>query len=207
MSALSLTQVHEKFVAALPAMQSTIAYQFRHLPRRCRAEAVADGVAACWHCWHGLLNRGEDPSAISPTGIAANAVRYVRGGRRLGTGTSGRGNMDVFNPRARRARGYSIVSLDQGEEDGPGSSAEAWREWLAQDNRVSPAGEAAFRLDFQAWLETLPPRKRWIAELLAEGHETSIVAGLVGVSPGRVSQIRSELADSWREYQAQAVAV
>ena len=58
-----------------------------------------------------------------------------------------------------------------------------------------------------AWLGTLPPRKRQLAELLAEGHETGVVAGMVGVSSGRVSQVRHELAESWREFQAQAVAV
>ena len=59
-------------------------------------------------------------------------------------------------------------------------------------------------LDFEGWLAGLPERKRRVAELLAEGHEGVVVARLVGVAPSRVTQLRSELAASWRAFQAQA---
>ena len=49
----------------------------------------------------------------------------------------------------------------------------------------------------------VPARKREMAELLAEGHETGAVATIVGVSAGRVSQMRSELAASWRAFQGE----
>jgi hypothetical protein len=77
----------------------------------------------------------------------------------------------------------------------------AWKEWAAEDNRVTPADEACFRLEFGVWLAGLPARKREMAELLAEGHETGAVAKVVGVSAGRVSQAGSELAASWPAFQ------
>ena len=84
--------------------------------------------------------------------------------------------MDIFHPRARRLGGLTLVSLDRLGDPPPGVPADAWRQWLAEDNRVSPADEAAFRLDFAAWLAVLPPRKRQAAELLVAGHETGAVA-------------------------------
>ena len=207
MSALSLTDAHRQFEAALPAIDNTLRFQFRRLPRARRAEAIADARAACWHAWYGLLRRGKDPLAVGPTGIAFNATRYVKAGRKLGCCATGRSAIDVYDPRALRRVGLKLVSLDRKVGDELGEKSDAWREWLAEDNSVSPADEAAFRLDFQAWLEALPHKKRRIAGLLAEGHETGVVAGMVGVSPGRVSQVRLELAESWREFQGQAVAV
>ena len=94
---------------------------------------------------------------------------------------------------------------DADREPGPGS--DVWRQWLACDNRVSPADEACFKIDFEGWLAGLPERKRRVAELLAEGHEPGVVARIVGVSPGRVSQLRHELELSWGAFQGGATPV
>jgi hypothetical protein len=80
---------------------------------------------------------------------------------------------------------------------------DAWRDWLAEDNRVSPADEACFQIDFEDWLDGLPGRDRRVAELLAAGEMTGDVVWMVGVSPGRVSQLRRELAESWQEFQGE----
>jgi len=192
LSDASLTSAHHRFEAALPAIDRTLRHLFRRLPHGRRDEAIADARAAAWHAWHawrGLLVRGKDPTAVGVTGIAANAARYVKAGRRLGTGTCGRGAMDVFHGRAQRLGGYKIVGLDRAAESEPGPGSDGWREWLSCDHRVSPAEEACFRVDFAAWLESLPLRNRRIAELLTEGHEGVVVARLVGLSPGRVSQV------------------
>ena len=53
----------------------------------------------------------------------------------------------------------------------------------------------------------LPETKRQIAELLAEGHEPGLVARIVGVSPARVSQLRTELEASWQAFQGGATPV
>jgi len=202
LSGPSLTDVHRAFEAALPVMDQTIRFQFRNWPRRHRAEAVADARAAAWHAWHGLLGRGQDPLAVGVTGIASNAARYVRAGRRLGTGACGRGAMDLFDRRAQRRGGFHLVRLDRDSGDGLGVSPDPWRERLAEARHTSPADTACFRLDLAAWLGRLPEPKRKIAELLSEGYRTGEVARLVGVSPGRVSQLRVELEESWRSYQA-----
>ena len=206
LSPAGLAAAHVQFEAALPAMDRAFRFLFRRCPRHRRAEALADARAAAWHAWHGLLGRGQDPLAVGVTGIALNAARYVRAGRRLGTGSCGRGAMDLFDRRAQRRGGFHLMSLDRDSGDGLGVSPDPWREQLAEDRHVSPADVACFRLDFQSWLAGLPSRNRRVAELLAEGHPTGEVARLVGVSPGRVSQLRLELEESWKSFQADPVA-
>jgi len=200
---VSWPTVHRQFEAALPQIDNTIRFQFRTWPKRLRAEAIADAQAAAWHAWHGLLVRGKDPLAIGPTGIAFNACRYVKNGRRFGTGTAGRSGMDIYSRRAQRSRGFKLVEIEQETAEHEVQTSGGWREWIAADNRCTPADEAAFRLDFAVWLDALPPRKRRMAELLAEGHETGVVARLLGVTPGAVSQTRAWLNSSWSSFQGQ----
>src|SRR4051812_10339029 len=154
MSSLSLVAAQDAFTQTLSAVEDAVKFAFR---RRLRPqeyeEALAEARAAAWSAWHGLVKRGKDPVAVGVHGIATNAVRYVRNGRRVGNPTCGRGAMDVFHPRARARCGFKLVSLDTGDDaDAEDSTRGSWREWLAEDNRVGPADEACFRVDFGAWL-------------------------------------------------------
>jgi hypothetical protein len=162
---------------------------------------IDDALAACWHAWSGLVRRGRDPIKVGISAIAANACRYTRNGRRLGTGTVGRGAMDVYHPEARKRFGVRLISLGHHTEAALEVRPESWRQWQALSNRVTPADEAAFRLDFGRWLSELPERNRQMAELLAEGHEPGVVARMLDVTPGAVSQSRTWLESSWRTFQ------
>jgi hypothetical protein len=198
-----LLAAQQSFLAELPRFTDVIRFNTRRWPAGRRREARDDMLAACWHAWVGLARRGKDPAAVGPTGIAANAIRYVRGGRKLGCGAVGRAAIDIYDPRARRRGGSCIVGLDAADGEGGPADSEGWRQWLACDHRTSPADEAAFRIDFAAWLDRLPPRKRRLAELLAEGHGTGVVARIFGVTPGAISQMRGRLAASWGEFQGE----
>ncbi len=206
MSAASLAAARENFIYHLTAVDNAARFAFRRRRRQDREEALAEARAAAWSAWAGLLQRGKDPVEVGVHGIASNAVRYVRNGRRLGNRAAGRGAMDVYHPRAQAASGFRVVGLDRDADREPGPGSDAWKGWLACDNRSNPADEAAFRLDFAAWLESLPARKRCIAELLAEGHGTGEVARMLGVTPGAVSQARALLAANWRRFQGEAEA-
>src|SRR3954471_22538978 len=143
MSALSLAAAQEQFTATLSAVEDAVHYAFhkRLRPQEYR-EALAEARAAAWHAWAGLIRRGKDPLAVGVHGIANSAIRYVRNRRKLGCGTSGRGALDVYHPKAQARCGFKLVSLDAGADAGGGDATPgAWREWLAEDNRVSPADE------------------------------------------------------------------
>ena len=202
MSAITLSAAQQSFAATLSAVEDAVHFAFR---RRLRPQEYEEALAAAWSAWHGLVKKGKDPVAVGVHGIATNAVRYVKNRRRIGNKSCGRGAMDVFHPRAQKASDFKVISLDSGDEVDPDRPfGGGWREWLAEDNRVGPADEAAFRVDFAAWLKSLPTRNRRVAELLAEGHDGAVVARRVGLSPGRVCQLKPVLEASWREYQGQA---
>jgi len=76
-----------------------------------------------------------------------------------------------------------------------------WRELVVEDHRSGPAETAATRLDFESWLSRLSPRRRRIAESLAQGNLPMDVAVEFGMSRGRVSQLRREFEDSWKAFQ------
>jgi hypothetical protein len=208
MSALSLVAAQEQFTATLSAVEDAVKFAFRkQLRPQEYEEALAEAKAAAWSAWAGLLKRGKDPVEVGVHGIATNAVRYVKNGRKVGNRTCGRGALDVYHRKAQAASGFTLVSLDSGDEILAGSSGRSvWRERLAEDPRGTPADEACFRLDFECWLGGLPGRKRRIVELLAEGHDGVVVARTLGLTPGRVSQVRTELEANWRAFEGEAKA-
>jgi DNA-directed RNA polymerase specialized sigma24 family protein len=209
MSALTSTAwavAHQEFEAALPTLQRHFRYLLRRRWRD-RDELIAEAVACAWKAWRGLVNRGRDPIAVGVTGIAAWAARHAIKGRRIGNRGGGRHAMDIFHRRAQKLGGFRIVSYDSRPGAQLDSEPEAWREWLTHDRRVTPADAAVFRVDFASWLAALPERRRRTAELLAEGHGTLEVAGQVGVTPAAVSQARSWLERSWRNFQRESPSV
>lgn len=82
-----------------------------------------------------------------------------------------------------------------------GEEENQWQEAVVQDTRTAPVSEiVAFRCDFKDWLNDLRRRDRRITESLAPGNRTQDVAKRLQVSDGRISQLRRELADSWRTF-------
>jgi hypothetical protein len=58
----------------------------------------------------------------------------------------------------------------------------------------------SFRVNFSDWLHRLARRDRRIAESLALGNRTGEVVGWFNVTAARISQLRRELARSWRAF-------
>ena len=77
---------------------------------------------------------------------------------------------------------------------------DAWEERL-QDNTVTPPDEqAAFRIDFAAWLKTLTPRERRLIRAMALNERTKDLAKKFEVSPGRISQQRRAFCEGWKRF-------
>ena len=206
MTTASLASVHQQFEAALPAIRQSARYALRRR-RHDRDDLIAEIITCSWKAWHGLVERGRNPLVVGVTGIAAWAVRHALKGRRIGNRGGGRGAMDIFHRRAQEIGSFRVQSYDSRPATPTGSEPASWKEWLAADRRVSPADEACFRLDFEDWLSCLPARRRRTAELLSQGHGTLEVAKFVGITPAAVSQGRSWLARSWRQFQGETSSV
>jgi hypothetical protein len=207
MLAATLIAAQQQFTTHLAAVENAARFAFRRrLRRQDFEEALAETRAAAWSAWVGLLSRGKDPVQVGVHGIASNAVRYVRNGRRVGNRSGGgRGAMDVHHRRVQASHGYTFQSLDCNAQL-TGETTDPWRDWIVHDNRWTPADEAVFRLDFAAWLASLPDRRRKTAELLSLGCGTLEVARKLGITAAAVSQARNWLERSWREFQGELAA-
>ena len=185
-----------KFLAMLPRIRRQAAYHLRRLPTEERAEAVQEVVANAFVSWVRLIERGKADVAFAGP-LARFAARQYRHGRRVGSHLNGH---DVASAYCRQKNGLSLEHLDRIDE-----STGEWEELVVEDQHTGPADVAATRIDFAAWLMSLPERTRRVAETLATGEATSHVARMFGCSASRISQLRRELYLAWRLFQGEVV--
>lgn len=188
---------HARFEAMLPAIRAYAHRAFRSFGPEARDELVAETVANAFCAYQRLVDQGREAIAHAMP-LAMFAVRQVRAGRRVGGKLNVR---DVSSRHAQRIKGIIIERLDQFDPE-----KGQWREVLVENRRAGPAETAAARIDVAAWFRSLTRRDRWIAWELARGETTGATARRFKLSAGRVSQLRSQLRESWQEFQHEAVA-
>jgi hypothetical protein len=153
---------------------------------------VAEVIAKSFVAFARLVARGE-PERAHTSALARFAIAQTFSGRRVGGRLRVR---DVLSPYAQRRKRLRVTRLDEYDEE-----ARVWREIFVRDLSPSPAALAASRIDFADWLDRLPSFVRRIALSLASGETTSEAAKLFRLSPGRISQIRRWLWESWQTFQ------
>ena len=184
---------HTAFLALVPALEAHARFRFRFRRPAERDEAVADAIAHGFVVFVRLRQRGKQPTAF-PSAFAKFIVLDVSKGQ-VGSGKLNR--RDILAEPNRRRDQFTVHRLDSQTRD-----EHCWWRDAAADRRTKVADQAAFNVDFPAWLATLAAAKRKIAEFLAHGYSADATARLVGVTPGRVSQIRRELAVDWNAFHA-----
>ena len=182
---------HARFVAMLPAIRQHARISFRHLGPEAREEAVQAVVCNACCAMARLAELGKLDLAYA-TVLARYGVSQVRDGRMTGGHLNCK---DVMSSYCQARKGLTVERLDHYDHN-----EECWLEILIPDQTCTPAELAASRIDFPAWLKTLKPRDRRIAHFLALGNRTSDASRKFNVSEGRVSQLRRELAQSWKDY-------
>lgn len=185
---------HAGFLTMLPEIRRPLRFAFRYWRPEEKAEAIAECTAGAAVAYARLHELGKTSLAY-PSVLARFAAAQFRSGRRVGAQLN---INDVMSRRAQRRHGIRVTSLDCGEFN------REWKELLAESRNCTPAELAASRIDFRDWLKRLPAQKRRIAMALGTGESTKGVAQKFRVSPGRVSQLRRELADHWRDFQGDA---
>lgn len=188
---------HAEFMTLLPRIRACASFAFRRLDPEARQEAVQSVVASAMAAYVRLVQLGKADIAYAGP-LAVFAIRQYRDGRRLGCRLNVR---DVSSEYARWKKDIRLARLDRYDE-----TEGCWREILVEDKTATPADLAASRIDFPAWLRTLSRRDRKIAMKLATGESTGVVARMFGISAGRVSQLRSELRDSWKRFHGEVLA-
>jgi DNA-directed RNA polymerase specialized sigma24 family protein len=186
-----------EFLTLLPAIRNHAHLAFRNLPDADREEAVADAIALAWQAYRRLKARGKQP-ALFRIALARFAVLGVCNGRHVGRRTSSR---DVLARLAQRRRSFRVHSLES-----PATGCRDWGRDALVDGRTPVPQQAAFNLDFNAWLYNLPPLRQKVTALLAQGFATNEVASMFKVSSSRISQLRRELATDWCRFHGEPVA-
>lgn len=184
----------DDFLRLLPAIRAHLRFAFRRFPAEAHEEATQEAISNAFVAYARLVSQGRSHvAAASP--LARFAVAQVRSGRKVG----GRINVrDIASLNCRLRKAVVLERLDHWD-----ARRECWREALVEDGSCTPAELAGSRIDFEEWLKSLSSRNRAIALRLAAGEATSDVALEFGVSPGRISQLRSELHTSWNEFHQQ----
>ena len=194
-AAKSQSSWHAGFLALLPDIHRHVRFAFRRLQSDRREEAIQEALANALVAYIRLHELGKTAVAYASP-LADYAVRQVCGGRQVACPLN---SYEVLSRYAQRKRGFTVKRLQRSDE-----SEGAWKEILVEDPTCTPAELAASRLDFDDWLRRLPRHKQRVASTLASGETTSETAKKFKVTPGRVSQLRRELAESWDQFHGEA---
>ena len=184
----------QQFVEMLPEIERQLRVAFRDLTPEARVDACEDGVVHCLLNYVRLFEQGRGET-VTPSNLAWYAQLQVRRGRMAGCPLNCREPLSRY---AQLGKGIKVERLHHRD-----SSDETWINDVIDSGRTSIADLVAIKLDFVAWLNSLCSRTRRIAMDLAQGFSTSEVASKYRVSAGRISQIRRELEDAWRQFQSE----
>jgi hypothetical protein len=179
------------FLSLLPAIVAHARYAFRHLRGEARQDAVQEVIANSFVAFIALARRGK-LELVYPTVLAKYAVAQANDGRRVGNRLSIR---DVLSRYCQVNKHVTVERLDHFDP-----KEQEWTQAIVEDKTTGPANIVAFRCDFADWLKSLTRRDRRLAQFLSLGNRTSDAAKKFGVSEGRVSQLRGELAASWNAF-------
>ena len=185
---------HAGFLAMLPAIVKQVRFAFRHLGPEARSEALQNCVANAMIAYARLYELGRIALAY-PSVLGRYAIAQTRDFRVVG------GHLDikdVLSPYCQTKKNVVVERLDKFDK-----AEDQWQEILVEDHRAGPFDIVRIKLDFAAWLRSLPIKLRRIAKMLANGERTADVARRFGLSDGRISQIRRLLKDSWLRSQGE----
>ncbi len=203
-------QSTDEFLELIPIVERQVRFAFRYRPVVDREEAAAEAVAVAYASCVRLTARGKDSIRDFPSALAAYAVLHVKAGRQVGSPNS---TTDVLSQLAQRKRGFrveslhfsSVVGRDRVVSMADRRRQDEFEDQLRDNTRTAVPDQAAFRIDFPAFLAGLGPRNRTLARFLALGNSAQVAADWFGLSEGRLSQLRRAWREWWCQFQGEDV--
>jgi hypothetical protein len=175
----------------LPSIERHARTALRRLSGEAREDAHGEVVANCMCAYLRLHQRAELQRAYASVLVRYAVAMYFRG-RRVGTTQNSR---DVYSSTSRTGSQSTIRLIGT-----PGERHAVWMECLVDNHRTSVPEQVHFRIEFPRWLSLQTGRNRGIVEMLTLGFSTDEVAHRFKISRGRVSQLRREFDDSWKQF-------
>jgi hypothetical protein len=180
----------------LPVIAARCAYRFRKLPADAAAEAEQDVVTACWQsytraaeaavAWDGKAvdrQHTATPNSVATFAIAA----YTTGREALGSDTT-----DALSPGTRRAGKATVMHLDG---DHLGVEKIDVPAQLISGTGTDPAATVRRQMDWEAIGRRCTPNARRTLVMLARGWRPGEIATRLKVTPGRVTQLKQQIAE------------
>jgi len=183
---------HVDFEAMIPTIETHARISFRHLDPDAQEEAIQEAICNACRAYARLVERGKANVARASM-LATFAISQVRDGRKVGNSLN---IHDVTSDYCQKRKNVIVERLDR-----PDLDEQHWAEVLVEDRRAGPADTAIVRIDFAAWIKTLPRRLQKIAMFLANGETTTAASKRFRIAQCRVSQIRRQLFESWHAFQ------
>ncbi|GMV83972.1 MAG: hypothetical protein AMXMBFR7_51560 [Planctomycetota bacterium] len=194
-------EIAAQFEALLPELNSRAERIGRAVARNSvdQEEAAAEVIAHAWLNFRSAARRG---TWLLASQLAWVAWHTARSGRLAAGGSSVTDAMDPCAHRMGRAKVISLHRLLGASRRRP--KLEFQQSEMARPDRVgrslttaehdSPAERARVHLDWSAFAAQLSLRHQAILCGLAEGWEQREMAAALGVSPGRITQQKADLA-------------
>lgn len=184
----------------LPVLTKRFAYHFRRLDPEAAAEATQDCTAIAWQrfqqagdrAWDG--SPGERTGKMTPTILGDFTARsFLSEGRVFG----GSSILDVYAHGTQRRGRVSLRHLDGDRltplhgEIGSGAPPAA----LLTKNSTNPLTRVRVSSDWRTIALHCRPKAQRVLAMLARGFKpTEIARSNLSISPGRVSQLKTEIA-------------
>jgi hypothetical protein len=201
----ALDQLQSRFFSIVPRIETHARIYFRfEACRDKRADKISETIAIAWKWFCRLMEKGKDATQFAGA-LASLAARAVKCGRRACGQEKAK---DVLSWVAQRRHGFTVQSLpaprrghDPQSDEANGQRLLDLLEERLRDNTVTPPPEqAAFRIDFPRWLQTLTARERRMIRAMTGNERTKELSQRFRVSPGRISQMRREFKEGWQRF-------
>lgn len=184
----ALPMAREWFMANYDELCSRTAACFARTRAADREESMAEAMALAYAAVTRTAQRG-NLSRLTVYWLVVFSVRQVRCGRQC-AGTSSRCVLSPHTQRRGRVRVTSLEALD------PRTSKQRYRDALSNGDAEDPSEIVRRRMDYPLILAEVSASARATFDFLAVSHgagRQSDLADELGVTPGRVTQLKREI--------------
>ena len=197
-SPVSVSLAHDWFMTNLPEIKSRTNAVFARLSPERREDAIAEVMANVYQASESAARRGV-LARITPFYCVTFAAKHYRKGRRI----AGYSSTDATSEATRVKGRAHVVSIESADENDTRLSV---AETLA-DKHIDqrPLEQVRVNLDYQTIFrrEKVSKKAREVFRLMSatRGYGANAeIAAQLGVTPGRISQMKTELATALEKY-------